>query len=319
MVERSIEDEISRGTYRDVDIIILSYALMFVYISFALSSGAWGGPPTPQLTFTIQTKVGLGLCAILIVVFSLVVSVGVVSVLGIAVTPIISEVIPFLVLAIGIDNVFLLSQTFRRQPIHLTLATRLHLTLQEVGKGITLAAASECGAFLLGASTDIPAVQVFALMSAVAIAVDWLMQMTVFCAFMLVDAKRMEEGRWDLCPWIQNNDVRQHVEAFKQRRDEEGQEEVEAEEAEDAEDAEEAEEAEADKKAPHPKGAEQKAEEDWSSPSLFHLRIVSAAVPPSCVLPLPLPSLHSPLHYPPLPRPFLLPSLPRPHSRSTRP
>ena len=225
MVERSIEDEISRGTYKDVDIIVLSYALMFLYISVALSSGAWGSPPSPQLSFPVHTKVGLGLCAILIVVFSLVVSVGVVSVLGIAVTPIISEVIPFLVLAIGIDNVFLLSQAFRRQPIHLSPATRLHLTLQEVGMGITLAAASECGAFLLGASTDIPAVQVFALMSAVAIAVDWLMQMTVFCAFMLLDAQRMEEGRWDLCPCIQNTDIQQHVEAFKQQDDDGGEEE----------------------------------------------------------------------------------------------
>ena len=108
-------NEIARGTYKDIDIIVLSYALMLLYISCALSSGHWGAPGSShstRCTFPIHTKFMLGLSALLIVVCSLVVSVGVVSVLGLAVTPIISEVIPFLVLAIGIDNVFLLSQSF---------------------------------------------------------------------------------------------------------------------------------------------------------------------------------------------------------------
>ena len=219
MMERSVADEIKRGTYKDVNIILLSYALMFVYISCALSSGYWRTPPSSySWTFPLHTKIVLGLCALLIVVFSLIVSVGVVSMLGISVTPIISEVIPFLVLAIGIDNVFLLYQSFRRQPISLSPATRLHRTLSDVGTGIALAAASECGALLLGASTDMPAVQAFAAISAVAIAVDWLMQMTVFCAVMVLDARRMEDGRWDLCACVRDQEVRNQVHAWKAGR-----------------------------------------------------------------------------------------------------
>jgi len=34
--------------------------------------------------------------------------------LGIMLTPIITEVIPFVILAIGVDNLFLLTQTFER-------------------------------------------------------------------------------------------------------------------------------------------------------------------------------------------------------------
>ena len=121
-------------------------------------------------------------------------------------------------LAIGVDNVFLLSHAFRRQPVYLTPATRLHLTLQEVGVGIALAAASECGAFLLGASSNMPAVQAFAAISAVAIAVDWLLQMTVFCAVMVLDARRMEDGRWDLCPCVRDLHVKREVDAWKAAR-----------------------------------------------------------------------------------------------------
>ena len=223
MSERSVEDEITRGTYKDIDIIILSYALMLLYISCALSSGHWGSPASSsssRWTFPIHTKFLLGLSALLIVICSLVVSVGVVSVLGLAVTPIISEVIPFLVLAIGIDNVFLLSQSFARTSALLPAATRLTLTLQEVGTGIALAAASECGAFLLGASTDIPAVQVFAAMSAVAIAVGWLLQMSVFCAVLVLDSRRMEQGRWDVLFCVQDKQVEEDVEQWKAEQEE---------------------------------------------------------------------------------------------------
>ena len=195
---------------------MLSYVVMFVYISAALSSGNWRSPPSSRMwSFPLHTKCALGLGAMAIVVCSLVISVGLVSVAGVAVTPIISEVIPFLVLAIGIDNVFLLSQAFRRQPVHLSPAVRLERTLSEVGVGIALAAASECGAFLLGASTDMPAVQAFAAISAVAIAVDWLLQMTAFCAVMLLDARRLEDGRWDLCPCVRDEKVKREVDAWK--------------------------------------------------------------------------------------------------------
>ena len=268
MLERSVEDEISRGAYKDVGIIGLSYALMFLYISAALSSGSWGAVQAPGVTWPLYTKVGLGLCAILIVLCSLVVSVGVVSAMGVAVTPIISEVIPFLVLAIGVDNVFLLSQAFRRQPLHLSPARRLQLTLREVGVGIALAAASECGAFLLGASTDIPAVQVFALMSAIAIAVDWALQMTVFCAVLVLDARRMEAGRWDLCPCVQNEDVQREVDAFKAARTSQSlSQEVEEEAEEEAQGEEEEEEEEDEEPPPTAAGAAGKV--DASSPSLF--------------------------------------------------
>ena len=227
MTERSVADEIARGTYKDVGIIALSYLLMFVYISAALSSGQWGSPapsapPSPYALVScnvpLHTKVVLGLAALLIAVASLVISLGLVSAAGIALMPIIAEVIPFLVLAIGIDNVFLLSHSFRRQAAYLSLHSRLALTLSEVGIGITLAAASECGAFLLGASTDMPAVQAFAVISAVAIAVDWALQVTVFSAVLVLDARRMEQGRWDLCCCVQDEEVEQQVDAWKRSR-----------------------------------------------------------------------------------------------------
>ena len=64
------------------------------------------------LTFQIDSKVGLGLCGVLIVLLSVSSSIGFFSYLHIPATLIIIEVIPFLVLAVGVDNIFILVHAY---------------------------------------------------------------------------------------------------------------------------------------------------------------------------------------------------------------
>lgn len=55
----------------------------------------------------------LGLSGVLIVLVSVTSSVGFFSYVGIPATLIIIEVVPFLVLAVGVDNIFILVQTYQ--------------------------------------------------------------------------------------------------------------------------------------------------------------------------------------------------------------
>lgn len=55
----------------------------------------------------------LGLAGVLIVLMSVVSSLGFYSYLGVPATLIIIEVVPFLVLAVGVDNIFILVQTYQ--------------------------------------------------------------------------------------------------------------------------------------------------------------------------------------------------------------
>lgn len=81
----------------------------------------------------VDAKITLGLAGVLIVLLSVSSSLGLFSYCGIAATLIIIEVVPFLVLAVGVDNIFILVQTFQvitmyKENIQLQIA--VHLCMQ---------------------------------------------------------------------------------------------------------------------------------------------------------------------------------------------
>ena len=150
----SLEEEINKSTNTDVKIVVLSYLAMFFYVSLTLGSGTvvaeegvissvmqWARnfpgffthssvtssslsvdsrtaprlfPRLPRSLFT-GSKFTLGLFGISLVILSVSSSVGFFSFMGVKVTLIIAEVIPFLVLAVGVDNVFILVHELDRQ------------------------------------------------------------------------------------------------------------------------------------------------------------------------------------------------------------
>ncbi len=68
------------------------------------------------LSLQVESKVTLGIGGVIIVLLSVVASVGVFGFVGVPATLIIFEIIPFLVLAVGVDNIFILVQTYQRDP-----------------------------------------------------------------------------------------------------------------------------------------------------------------------------------------------------------
>ncbi|XP_052763831.1 NPC intracellular cholesterol transporter 1-like isoform X1 [Mya arenaria] len=193
--ERSIQDELNRESVSDVLTIVLSYLIMFAYITIAL------GQFKSFDTILIDSKITLGLIGITIVLLSVAASVGFYSYVGIPMTLIIIEVVPFLVLAVGVDNIFILVQTYQRDkrlPGE-TLEQQVGRILGIVGPSMLLTSTSESVAFFLGAMTDMPAVREFALYAAMAVLFDFILQVTCFISLMTIDAKRQESNRFDMC------------------------------------------------------------------------------------------------------------------------
>jgi Niemann-Pick C1 protein len=142
----------------------------------------------------------LGLCGVAIVLLSVTASIGLLSFLNVKSTLIIVEVIPFLVLAVGVDNIFILVQAFQRQETSdkESLELRVGRVLESVAPSILLATIAESSCFFLGALTSMPAVRVFALNAGMALFSAFILQMLVFIPLLVIDTYRQNGNRYEL-------------------------------------------------------------------------------------------------------------------------
>ena len=100
--ERSIEDELERESKADIKIIAISYIMMFFYLTLTLGKYS-------SLNFKvilIEMKFFLALSGVVLVLLSVFSSGGLFTYLGVPATLITLEVIPFLLLAVGVDNIY---------------------------------------------------------------------------------------------------------------------------------------------------------------------------------------------------------------------
>ncbi|KAJ7667763.1 sterol-sensing domain of SREBP cleavage-activation-domain-containing protein [Mycena polygramma] len=241
----SLEEEINKSANTDVKIVVLSYLAMFFYVSLTLGNGSPGQddegvisslanwarnyprlfkradtassaisadsrtiprffPRLPRSLFT-GSKFMLGLFGISLVILSVSSSVGFFSFMGVKVTLIIAEVIPFLVLAVGVDNVFILDDVdvdTASMPLYLPAEERVARTLAKMGPSILLSTITETVAFALGALVPMPAVRNFALYAAGSVLLNAILQITVFISALLLDLRRVEASRVDCFPCI---------------------------------------------------------------------------------------------------------------------
>ncbi|KAH0617771.1 hypothetical protein JD844_016346 [Phrynosoma platyrhinos] len=192
--ERSIEDEINRESNSDASTVVISYIVMFVYISIAL------GHIKSAARFLVDSKISLGIAGIFIVLSSVACSVGIFSYFGVPITLIVIEVIPFLVLAVGVDNIFIIVQTYQRDERLQgeTLDKQIGRILGDVAPSMFLSSFSETVAFSLGSLSTMPAVRTFSLFAALAVFIDFVLQITCFVSLLGLDIKRQEKNRYDI-------------------------------------------------------------------------------------------------------------------------
>lgn len=205
--EMSLEEELNKSTNTDAKIVVVSYIIMFLYASLALGSATLSARSILHnpATVLVQSKFMLGVIGIVIVLMSVSASVGLFSAAGIKVTLIIAEVIPFLVLAVGVDNIFLIVHEFERVNINYPdeeVEIRMAKTLGRMGPSILLSASTETIAFALGAFVGMPAVRNFAAYAAGAVLVNALLQVTMFVSVLSLNQKRVESNRADCFPCV---------------------------------------------------------------------------------------------------------------------
>lgn len=211
--EISLEQELNKSTNTDAKIIVISYIVMFLYAIMAL------GTPFKHIfrnpaVLLVESKVTLGLVGILIVLMSIAASIGFFSWVGLKATLIIVEVIPFIVLAVGVDNIFLIVHELERVNASCPdqmVEERVARALGRMGPSILFSGLTEVVAFALGAAVGMPAVRNFAAYAAGAVLINALLQMTMFVSFLSLNQLRVEDHRCELFPWWQIKKARIHL------------------------------------------------------------------------------------------------------------
>ncbi|KAG7270633.1 hypothetical protein CRUP_010928 [Coryphaenoides rupestris] len=186
MAERSLEDEINRTTAEDIPIFMISYLVIFIYIAVAL------GEYSSCKRILVDSKFLVGLGGILVVGCSVLASMGFYA--GSV------SLVPFLVLAVGADNIFIFVLEYQRDMRRPGESREGHIgrVLGNVAPSMLLCSLSESICFFLGALSTMPAVKTFALYAALAVLLDFILQMTAFVAVLSLDARRQDGDRCEL-------------------------------------------------------------------------------------------------------------------------
>ncbi|KAJ3030354.1 hypothetical protein HDV00_008965 [Rhizophlyctis rosea] len=173
----------SRGTIYKGEALLLSasYLIVFLYISLVVGR-----------VDLVKSKFALGFGAVFAVVCSMLMSVGLCSMLGIRTSLVPWEVLPFLIIAVGVENIFVLTNAVVMTSLDLPVKERVGLGLARVGVPMLATLGWEMCFLLLGSLIDIPALQEFCLFGAVSIVIDYFMQITFFATILSIDIRRLE-------------------------------------------------------------------------------------------------------------------------------
>ena len=108
-----------------------------------------------------------------------------------------SFVAPFLVIGVGIDDMFIIYSAYRHANSKLGEAAHLDelisTSLRRSGVSITITSLTDFFAFMVGLIADFKSVQIFCVYVGVSILVCYFYQLTVFCGFLCIHVERIRK------------------------------------------------------------------------------------------------------------------------------
>uniref|UniRef100_A0A8C5N5W1 SSD domain-containing protein n=1 Tax=Gouania willdenowi TaxID=441366 RepID=A0A8C5N5W1_GOUWI len=147
-----------------------------------------------------KSQGAVGLAGVLLVTLSVAAGLGLCSLLGISFNAATTQVLPFLALGVGVDDVFLLAHAFSEtgQNKRIPFEDRTGECLKRTGGSVALTSISNVTAFFMAALIPIPALRAFSLQAAVVVVFNFAMVLLIFPAILSMDLYRREDRRFDI-------------------------------------------------------------------------------------------------------------------------
>ena len=191
--KRSFDDVSKGNSQKDLDKLAAGYLLIFCYACINL-----GKFNRLQHRFWL-TVIGIGAIGL-----GMVSSYGLCLLLGVVYSEM-NAIMPFLMLGIGVDDMFVIVQaweTLDDEERNEKLIEKFGLTMKHAGVAITITSVTDLLAFAIGASTAIPSLTSFCIYATFGILFIYFYQTTFFLAWFSLDERRLESSRDAcLCCW----------------------------------------------------------------------------------------------------------------------
>lgn len=162
--------------------LLTAYAFVIIYISRGLIK-----------LRKVHSRFGLAFTGTTQLLISMIMSVSICALLGIRLTLVPWELLPFVIVVVGSENMFSLTKAIVDTPLSLTVSSRIAHGLGKVGVPITLTTLADIALLLIIAFfIGVRAVREFCVFAVFSLIMDWFLQMTFFITVLSIDMQRLE-------------------------------------------------------------------------------------------------------------------------------
>ncbi|KRZ11741.1 Patched domain-containing protein 3 [Trichinella zimbabwensis] len=185
----TLKDEVSRTTLYALPYFPISVLLLTALLVSVLCTGD-----------STTSKPLEGLAGLVNSLLAIAAAFGLVAAVGVPYNSTVT-VVPFITLALAVDDTFILLAAWHQTDRRLEPARRLGLCLKDAGPAITVTVSTDVFSFLIGMFSSTPAVSSFCIYTVAAILFDYIFQLTFFCAVAAYGGRREANSRHCLFYW----------------------------------------------------------------------------------------------------------------------
>uniref|UniRef100_A0A1I7Z7R4 SSD domain-containing protein n=1 Tax=Steinernema glaseri TaxID=37863 RepID=A0A1I7Z7R4_9BILA len=182
---QSLEDGLDENANRFVPNFVFSFSSLSIFAivcSFAfrrVSSSRFG-----QIDW-VRSKPYVACCGLFTTLLAISGAFGMMMFLGVPYN-VINTIIPFLIIAIGIDDMFIMNACWEQTDKSLSVPDRMSDMMAHAGVAVSITNITDVLSFAIGCITDLPGIQFFCSYACAAVAVCYILQLTFFAGFMAI-------------------------------------------------------------------------------------------------------------------------------------
>ncbi|VIO93378.1 Patched protein homolog 1, putative [Brugia malayi] len=191
LASTSVTDMLEQFCKFNYSIIFIGYFLMLIYALQAQMK-------CHGCMLAVDSCIGLAFAGVLTVTFASIAGLGLSTWLGIEFNAATTQIVPFLTLGIGVDNIFLLLHNYHSVMDNVK-KDEVGILMKETGMSVMMTSINNILSFLAGTLLPIPALRAFCAQSSILLTFNLIAVLTIFPAIISIDLCRRKSFRRDIC------------------------------------------------------------------------------------------------------------------------